>query len=671
MPKPGNTFRICVIWQHCALARVFKRITLQTRMHACDGAAPDIVSRLGNGQIDRRFMTSLQTPANASSALPNGTRLAEFEITGVLGEGGFGIVYSAHDASLDRQVAVKEYFPFAMSFRGANATVQVKAPDRAPVFAAGMASFVNEARMLASFSHPALVEVFRFWEANGTAYMVMRRYDGTTLQALLLSTPQLATEAWLRQTLDPVLLALEELHKQQCYHRDIAPDNIMVLPDGRPVLMDFGAARRIIGGMSQALTSVLKPGYAPVEQYSGDGEMHQGAWTDIYAIGALLYQAMTGQVPMQAISRMTKDLLIPVAQLARQPYSESLCQAVMKCLAVLPADRFQNIDAMRAALGWDASGSEWRPDATMYSAGPASNTTRPLSSASGSRSGPLLSPPSPGPVQPAFDPQATASRLTGVNPAVLGKFADVPAADFDPLATVVPTRPPVRRPAGQEGAVHVNPPSAPQPPPPASTSPSRVRDIALVVGLAGAAMISVGVLIYLFSDSASPPVTGSQSAANAPAPAAVAPPAAPVAPPPVVAAMPPPMVTPAPSPPTLGASPAPDAGNTPVLAPPGSAPAPRTRPAEPPAVATTGVVRFELKGGWANVFVNGEDKGITPPVLSVKLPAGTYDVELRNPALPTVKRTVTVIAGKSATLRHAFIKEQGPSPTSAKPRSTY
>ena len=612
-------------------------------------------------------MTS-QTPAAASSALPTGTRLAEFEITGVLREGGSGFVYSAHDTSLDRQVAVKEYFPFAMAFRDANAAVQVKSAESAPVFAAGLASFLDEGRMLADFSHPALVEVIRFWEASGTAYLAMRRYDGTSLQMILRSTPQLATEAWLRQTLDPILLALGQLHRQQRYHRNIAPDNILVLPDGRPVLMGFGAARRTIDGMSQALTSVLKPGYAPVEQYSGEGEMHQGAWTDIYAIGALLYQAMTGQVPVQAVSRMNKDQLVPVTQLIRQRYSEALCLAVMKCLAVLPADRFQNIDALRVALGWDAGGDERPPAASMYATTPGSNTTRPLpSSTSVSRP----SPPVATAQSHAFDPQATVSELPGVHASAPNKTTHAAAAaDFDPLATVVPARPAVRRPpaaaGGDAAPAHAAPSPIPQPVSPASTplpapapvsaaasapeSVSRVRDIALVGGLAAAAAISIGVLVWLFSDFSSSPAP--QTATNAPAPAP--------APAPTLAVVPPPPVA-APATPVAAAGPPPA-----VLPPPVAAPA----PAEPPVVATTGVVRFELKGGWANVFVNGEDKGVTPPVLSVRLPAGTHEVELRNPALPVVKRSVTVVPGKSATLRHSFIKEQGPSSPGAKPGST-
>ena len=291
-------------------------------------------------------------PVTASSAMPPGTRLGEFEITGVVGEGGFGIVYSARDSSLDRIVAIKEYLPSAFAGRTVSGTVQVRSEEHSKTFNAGLSSFINEARMLAKFSHPGLVEVFRFWEANGTAYMAMRYYRGVTLREMLRTNPQIATEQWLCETLDPILLALQELHNERCYHRDIAPDNILVLPNGRSVLMDFGAARRIIGGMTRALTTVLKPGYAPIEQYSDDGSMQQGAWTDIYAVGGLLYHAMTGKVPVQAISRMMNDPLKPVAIAARGEYSVNLCNVVMKCLAVMPENRYQTIDELREALGW-------------------------------------------------------------------------------------------------------------------------------------------------------------------------------------------------------------------------------------------------------------------------------------------------------------------------------
>ena len=295
----------------------------------------------------------MSSPAStASSALPAGSRLGEFEITGVIGEGGFGIVYSARDSSLDRIVAIKEYLPAAFASRNSTGMVHVRSEENSKTFNAGLSSFINEARMLAKFSHPGLVEVFRFWEGNGTAYMAMRYYRGVTLREMLRTNPQVVTEQWLCETLDPILLALQELHHEKCYHRDIAPDNILVLPNGRSVLMDFGAARRIIGGMTRALTTVLKPGYAPIEQYSDDGSMAQGAWTDIYAVGGVLYHAMTGKVPVQAISRMMNDPLKPVAAAARSEFSPVLTDAVMKCLSVMPENRYQTIDELRAALGW-------------------------------------------------------------------------------------------------------------------------------------------------------------------------------------------------------------------------------------------------------------------------------------------------------------------------------
>ncbi len=556
-------------------------------------------------------MTSALPPslATASSALPIGTRLGEFEITGVLGEGGFGIVYSANDVSLDRKVALKEYLPSALSYRDRRATVQIKSDEHTKTFAAGLASFVNEARLLANFSNPALVEVFRFWEANGTAYMAMRYYPGATLQATLHATPQVATEAWLRRTLDPVLLALSELHDQQCYHRDIAPDNIMVLPDGRSVLMDFGAARRIIGGMTQAVTTVLKPGYAPIEQYAHDGAMHQGAWTDVYAVGSVLYQAMTGQTPVQAIARMAIDPLVPVGILSRQTskqiYSEQLCGCVMKSMAVQPAQRFQTIQALRAALGWD-------------------QTQMP-----------------PRPVAPAFDP----------------------------LATVVPARP-ATRPVFNPGALVSAP--APQMPSPDKAENAFVKQAslpsntktALWAGLTAAGLVFAAGLIYLLGNPSNP-TPSSQTAASSPPPVQI--PLEPTTTAPTPAA-PAPVLAPAPvEPPQTTAPAAPLLATATPEAPPVAA-----SPASPAASdPVTGVLRIEVKDGWAGVFVNGEDKGVTPPLVSLKLPPGSYDIELRNPALPTVKRSVKVVVGKTATLRHSFVKDTPPTAPAAPPAPGY
>ena len=205
--------------------------------------------------------------ADMGNGLPVGTRLGEFELTALLGEGGFGIVYLATDHSLERRVALKEYMPSVLAARSANSQVQVKSERHRETFEAGRKSFVNEARLLASFDHPSLVKVYRFWEANGTAYLVMPFYEGKTLKALLREMASPPDEAWLRNLLGPLTEALAVIHNESCYHRDIAPDNVMMLAGTqRPLLLDFGAARRVIGDMTQALTVILKPGYAPVEQ---------------------------------------------------------------------------------------------------------------------------------------------------------------------------------------------------------------------------------------------------------------------------------------------------------------------------------------------------------------------------------------------------------------------
>ncbi|HET9643508.1 MAG TPA: serine/threonine-protein kinase, partial [Burkholderiaceae bacterium] len=205
-----------------------------------------------------RASTPPAEPEHDGSGLPVGTRLGEFEITRVLGEGGFGIVYLALDHSLDRRVALKEYMPTALAARTAGAQVSVKSARHRETFEAGMKSFINEAKLLAQFDHPSLVKVYRFWEANGTAYMVMPFYEGMTLKERLRQLNGPPDEAWLMSLLAPLTEALAVIHAEHCYHRDIAPDNILLLPDGRPLLLDFGAARRVIGDMSKALTVILK-----------------------------------------------------------------------------------------------------------------------------------------------------------------------------------------------------------------------------------------------------------------------------------------------------------------------------------------------------------------------------------------------------------------------------
>jgi serine/threonine protein kinase len=311
---------------------------------------------------DNERTTRRQNPAGDSvvnsslfgHTLAEGTKLGEFEITGLIGEGGFGIVYLAYDPSLQREVAVKEYMPSSLASRSSGSvTVAAKSERHRDTFNAGLRSFVNEARLLARFDHPALVKVYRFWEANGTAYMVMPFYRGPTLKQALADLRLPPSEMALRNWLAPLLDALNVMHEAQCYHRDIAPDNILLTATG-PLLLDFGAARRVVGDMTHALTVVLKPGYAPIEQYGEAGTMTQGAWTDIYALACVVYYAITGKTPMSSVERLMGDQMKPLTELAAGRYDERFLRVIDAALALRPEHRPQSVTEFQAMLAESA-----------------------------------------------------------------------------------------------------------------------------------------------------------------------------------------------------------------------------------------------------------------------------------------------------------------------------
>lgn len=284
-----------------------------------------------------------------ASPLPLGFVLADFQIERVLGEGGFGIVYLATDVHLKRPVAIKEFMPTSMANRAPDYSVVVRSQRDQETFSLGLQSFIKEAITLAQFDHPALVKVFRFWEERGTAYMVMPYYEGQTLKSWLRSQAQTPSEDWLRRLLHPLLAGLAHLHEQGCLHRDIAPDNILLLQGERPLLIDFGAARQVMADKTQALTVILKPGYAPIEQY-GEATLKQGPWTDIYALSAVLYCAVTGKPPVSSVSRVLNDDLTPATLAGRGRYSEAFLRVIDAGLAVKPQDRLQNVAAFSALL---------------------------------------------------------------------------------------------------------------------------------------------------------------------------------------------------------------------------------------------------------------------------------------------------------------------------------
>jgi serine/threonine protein kinase len=295
-------------------------------------------------------------PASNANAglLPIGTKLAEFEVTGLIGQGGFGVVYRAWDHALEREVAIKEYMPSSLANRQSDGRVVPLSERHQETFDAGMRSFINEARLLAQFDDPSLLKVYRFWQEHGTTYMVMPLYRGQTLKAALAGMSAPVEEAWLLQVVDRVTHALAIMHQASCYHRDIAPDNILLLEDtGLPVVLDFGAARRVISDMTQAITVILKPGYAPVEQYAEVPNMTQGAWTDVYALAAVMHVAICGRAPPPSVARMISDQYVPLAtnETLNKRYSNRLLTTIDRALSVRPEHRPQSMSALREALG--------------------------------------------------------------------------------------------------------------------------------------------------------------------------------------------------------------------------------------------------------------------------------------------------------------------------------
>ena len=283
-------------------------------------------------------------------ALPAGTRLHEFELQQVIGCGGFGIVYLARDHLLLRQVAIKEYLPvdFAQRLDGA---VAPRTADDASTFAMGLRSFLREAQLLAGFDHPSLVKVHRFWEANGTAYMAMPYYAGSTLKEARKAMGAPPDGGWLREFLDALLSALEVLHDANVCHRDISPDNIVLLAQRRPVLLDFGSAREVVGDRTQALTAVFKPSFAAIEQYGDVPGLRQGPWTDLYALGGVMHFLITGAAPAPAAMRAVHDPQRPLQfAAAHTSVAPSLLRAIDRMLAVRPERRPASVRAVRELL---------------------------------------------------------------------------------------------------------------------------------------------------------------------------------------------------------------------------------------------------------------------------------------------------------------------------------
>ncbi len=302
----------------------------------------------GLPECPRCGYSASQTP-DFPLLLPPGTVLHDQYMIGrSLGHGGFGITYLAWDMNLERRVAVKEYLPNGLATR-THGTLQISTySGQKDDYELGLRKFLEEARVLARFqSHPGMVAVQFFFQANGTAYLVMEYLDGSTFDAYLKDKGGRIPFSRAMDVLMPVMDALREVHKTGILHRDISPDNIYITRLGPVKLLDFGAARYALGEHSQNFSIILKEGYAPEEQYRSKG--HQGPWTDVYACAATLYRAVVGKVPPPALDRIHQDELeAPSALGIAMPMAAE--EALLKALAIDAPARYPSMEAFQSEI---------------------------------------------------------------------------------------------------------------------------------------------------------------------------------------------------------------------------------------------------------------------------------------------------------------------------------
>jgi serine/threonine protein kinase len=322
--------------------------------HLCMGC----MGEKGDAQVCPLCGWAEGTPPELPVQLAPRTLLSEKYLLGrVLGQGGFGITYLAWDRLLNRKLAIKEYFPREICSRGRDdLSLQPLSQRSQHDYEYGLAKFVEEGRNLARFrDYPGIVSLLDFFEVNGTAYIVMAYMEGMTFKQYLEDQGGKITFDQALAILNPVMDALREVHRTGMLHRDISPDNIYLNQGGQVKILDFGATRYAMRDQSQNLTVMIKPGYAPLEQYSSGGK--QGPWTDVYAMGATFYRALSGRAPSEAPDRLAQDDLVLPSRMniSIPPQSES---ALVKALAVHWQGRFQKMEDFQNSVipkGQDAA----------------------------------------------------------------------------------------------------------------------------------------------------------------------------------------------------------------------------------------------------------------------------------------------------------------------------
>jgi serine/threonine protein kinase len=278
--------------------------------------------------------------------LKEGTRVSRYEVRGVLGAGGFGITYRVYDTQLLCEAAMKEYLPADVAVRGDDrTTVMPRSKEVSREYERGLARFLAEARALAKFKNRYIVRVSDYIELNSTAYLVMDYEDGRPLSDMLEQRGGTLSETEIRDIFIPILSGLKAVHAAGLLHRDIKPDNIYLRREGPPVLLDFGTAHEYTENQSRTVTAIVTLGFAPLEQYQVDGNL--GTWTDIYGVGATLYNCVSGKPPEDAIKRHAQpgfDPLPPATEVGADRYSVGLLRTIDWMLRPAISERPKSID---------------------------------------------------------------------------------------------------------------------------------------------------------------------------------------------------------------------------------------------------------------------------------------------------------------------------------------
>ncbi len=300
-------------------------------------------------------MTESEYNPSIPDALPPGFRFDELEIQDVIQTSHTDILYDALDRELERSVIIREYMPRALTLRGEDMRLVLRSKQDSAAFAAGLNAFIQQARQLARFTHPNLMLVLRFWQHNDTAYILTPRYDGVTLAELHQQQPEAINEAWILQRLPMLCSALATLHHAGELHRNISLKSIQIEESGQPLLLDVAVPHTPSGDLSETSKLLLHPGFTPLEQYADASESLLGPWTDIYALGAVLYTLITGSPPPASVARSIQESCTSLTDNPPPGYSPALLQAVDRALALKPEDRPQSI-AEFAALAEIAVG---------------------------------------------------------------------------------------------------------------------------------------------------------------------------------------------------------------------------------------------------------------------------------------------------------------------------